>query len=61
MAIAGTRVVGAIVLAYCDAPNPGFPTAPLSFSLLIGKSPDFNAMLPVPVSAEAPIRQLRYD
>ena len=35
---AGARAVGAIVFSNCPAPNPGFPTAPLSISLMVGKT-----------------------
>ena len=34
---AGARAAGAIVVYNCPAPNPGYPTAPLSISLLVGK------------------------
>ena len=36
---AGARAAGAIVVNNCAAPNPGFPTAPLSISLMVGKTP----------------------
>lgn len=58
MALAGSRVSGVITLAYCDAPNPGSATAPLSMSLLLGKQPDFRSMTPVPISADIPIKQI---
>lgn len=56
---AGARVAGAIILANCAAPNPGYPTAPLSISLMIGKSEAFRTMTTFPLSMNAPIRQLQ--
>ena len=56
---AGGRVSGTIMLNECEAPNPGFATAPLSMGLLIGKSADPRQLIQVSVSAEAQVRQLR--
>jgi hypothetical protein len=56
---AGGRAAGAIVVNNCPAPNPGFPTAPLSISLLVGKSETFRSMTTFPLSVDAPIRQLQ--
>ena len=42
----------------CRAPDPGFPTAQLSMTLLIGKSQDRGAVS-FPVSVDAAIRQVR--
>ena len=57
---AGARISGAIVLANCGAPNPGYPTAPLSATLMIGKSDAFRSMTAsFPLSIDAPIRQLQ--
>ncbi len=56
---AGGRAAGAIVVSNCPAPNPGFPTAPLSMSLMVGKSQSFQTMTTFPLSIDAPIRQLQ--
>jgi hypothetical protein len=56
---AGGRVAGAIVLYNCAAPNPGFPTAPTSITLLAGKTQAFRTMTTFPLSADVPIRQLQ--
>jgi hypothetical protein len=56
---AGGRVAGAIVMSNCAAPNPGYPTAPLSISLMLGKSEAFQTMTTFPLSIDAPIRQLQ--
>jgi hypothetical protein len=56
---AGGQVAGSIVFLDCAAPNPGFPTAPLSVSLMVGKSGAPKTMTQFSVSAEAPIRQVR--
>ena len=56
---AGARAAGAIVVYNCPAPNPGYPTAPLSISLLVGKSQSFQTMTTFPLSVDAPIRQLQ--
>ena len=56
---AGGRVAGAITFLDCSAPNPGSPTAPLSISLMIGKSEARKAMIQYPVSVDAPIRQVQ--
>ena len=57
----GARVAGAIVVYNCPAPNPGFPTAPLSISLLVGKSQSFQTMTNFPLSTDVPIRQLQSE
>lgn len=56
---AGGRVSGTIVVSVCDAPNPGSPTAPLSVTLLIGKTSTVKDLVPYPITADAPVRQLR--
>ena len=56
---AGSRVTGVIDAEECQAPNSGSPTAPLSMSLMIGKSDARKTMTQVPISADAPIRQVR--
>jgi hypothetical protein len=58
---AGARAAGAIVVYNCPAPNPGYPTAPLSISLLVGKSQSFQTMTTFPLSVDAPIRQLQSE
>ena len=55
---ASGRISGRLVMDNCAAPNPGFETAPLSFTLMIGKSPDWSHMITLPLDAEIPIRQL---
>jgi hypothetical protein len=59
LALAGARIAGTIILMNCDAPNPGYETAPLALSLMLGKEADFNKMQLIPLSAVIPIRQLR--
>jgi len=56
---AGTRVAGTILVEDCSAPNPGSPTAPLSISLMIGKSEARKAMIQYPLSVDALIRQVQ--
>jgi hypothetical protein len=56
---AGARASGAIVLTNCATPNPGFPTAPLSISLMVGKSEAFRTMTTFPLNVDAPIRMLQ--
>jgi hypothetical protein len=56
---AGGRATGTIVVANCPAPNPGFPTAPLSISLMVGKGEMPKSMIRFPLSADVPIRQLQ--
>jgi len=58
---AGARVAGAIILFNCPAPNPGYPTAPLSLSLMVGKTQAFQTMTTFPLSVEAPVRQLQSE
>ncbi len=58
---AGGRAAGAIVVANCPAPNPGFPTAPLSISLMVGKTQSFKTMTTFPLSVDTPIRQLQSE
>jgi hypothetical protein len=55
---AGARIAGNISLDECSAPNPGSPTAPVSLSLMIGKTQAINSMIQYPVSATAPIRRV---
>ena len=56
---AGGRAAGAIILYNCPAPNPGYPTAPLSLSVMVGKTQVFQTMTTFPLSVEAPVRQLQ--
>lgn len=56
---AGARAAGAIVMHNCPAPNPGYPTAQLSLSLMVGKSEAFQTMTTFPLSVNAPVRQLQ--
>lgn len=56
---AGARVAGAIVLYNCATPNPGFPTAPLSISLMVGKTQAFQTMTNFPLIVDAPIRLIQ--
>jgi hypothetical protein len=58
---AGARVAGAIIVYNCAAPNPGYPTAPLSISLMVGKSEAFQTMTTFPLSMNSPIRQLQSE
>lgn len=55
---AGAKVGGSIIMTPCGEPNPGFPTAPLGVSLMIGKKADFDKMFTYPISADIPIRQI---
>ena len=55
---ASGRISGIIVLDNCPAPNPGFPTAPLSLTLMFGKTREWKRMVLLPLDAEIPIRQL---
>ncbi|KYK43223.1 hypothetical protein A1D31_38315 [Bradyrhizobium liaoningense] len=55
---AGARIAGSVSLDECSAPNPGSPTAPVSMSLMIGKTPSIESMIQYPVSATAPIRRV---
>jgi hypothetical protein len=57
----GGRAADTIVVYNCPAPNPGFPTAPLSISLMVGKSQTFQTMTTFPLSADTPIRQLQSE
>lgn len=56
---AGARVAGTIIVEECSAPNPGSPTAPMSLSLMIGKSQAIKSMIRVPVSVDASIRRVQ--
>jgi len=55
---AGSKVSGAIIVYTCAAPNPGYPTAPLSIQLLVGKAQSFQTMTTFPLTADVPIRQV---
>ena len=55
---AAGKVSGLIVLNNCQAPNPGFPTAPLSVTLMMGKANDWKHMVSLSVNADIPIRQV---
>lgn len=56
---AGGKISGMIAVEDCSAPNPGSPTAPLSLTLMIGKTDARKTMAQVPLSANTPIRQIR--
>ena len=58
MVPAGGRVAGMLEVENCAAPNPGSPTAPLSLSLMLGKTDDTKSMVEFPMSMDAPIRQI---
>ncbi len=55
---AGARITGSVSLDECSAPNPGSPTAPVSMSLMIGKTQAIQSMIQYPVSATAPVRRV---
>ena len=55
---ASGRITGVIALANCSSPNPGSPTAPLSLTLMFGKTREWKKMVLLPLDAEIPIRQL---
>lgn len=57
----GGRANGTLVFGNCAAPNPGFPTAPLSVSLMVGRTETPREMIQFPLSADVPIRQLPSD
>lgn len=54
---AGSRIAGTIIIDFCEAPNPGSPTAPLSMTLLLRKSND-DRLVPYPVSVDAAVRRI---
>ena len=54
---AGARIGGNITIEGCAAPNPGFPSAPIAMTLMIGKAPNIRTMIQYPVSTTAPIRR----
>ena len=56
---AGAHIAGAIVLANCATPNPGYPTAPLSIVLMLGNAEAFQSMTTFPLHVDAPIRMLQ--
>ena len=58
MVPSGGRVAGMIEVENCAAPNPGSPTAPLSLSLMLGKTNETKDMVEFPLSLDAPIRQI---
>ena len=58
---ADARVAGAIIVANCAAPNPGHPTAPVSLTLMVGKTQAFQTMTIFPLSFDTPIRQLQSE
>jgi hypothetical protein len=55
----GGRASGTLVFDNCAAPNPGYPTAPFSVSLMIGRSESWRQMIQFPLSATVSIRQLQ--
>ena len=55
---ASGRITGIIVLDNCAAPNPGSPTAPLSLTLMFGKTREWKKMVLLPLDADIPVRQL---
>lgn len=58
---AGATVAGTIVLYNCATPNPGYPTAPLSIALMLGKSEAFRTMTTFPLHLDAPIRMVQSE
>ena len=58
MVPSGGRVAGMIEVENCATPNPGSPTAPLSLSLMLGKTNVLNDMVEFPMSMDVPIRQI---
>jgi hypothetical protein len=56
---AGARVAGTMIAMNCEAPNPGFPTAQLSMTLMIAKNQQSRSMVDFPLSVEADVRQVR--
>ena len=58
MVPSGGRVAGMIEVENCAAPNPGFETAPLSLSLMLGKTNETKDMVEFPMSIDTPIRQI---
>jgi len=56
---AGARVSGTLDAEECAAPNPGSPKATFSFSLMVGQNESSKGMLQLPLSVDAPIRQVR--
>ena len=50
-----------LIVANCAAPNPGHPTAPVSLTLLVGKTQAFQTMTTFPLSFDTPIRQLQSE
>ena len=55
----GARASGTLIFAHCAAPNPGFETAPLSITLMVGREQSFRTMAQFPLSIDAPVRQLK--
>ena len=55
---ASGKTSGLIIMNNCAAPNPGFPTAPFSMTLMMSKANDWRHMVPLSVSADIPIRQI---
>jgi hypothetical protein len=57
--LAGGKVSGTVIAISCRAPNPGFPTATLSMTLMLAKSQKSRAMFDFPMSIETPVRQVK--
>ena len=53
---ASGRVSGSFALVGCPSPNPGFPTAPMSVTLMISKTNDFRTMFPLSIDGDIPVR-----
>ena len=54
---AGSRIAGTIVIDFCEAPNPGSPTAPLSLTLLLRRSSE-DQFVPYPMTVDATVRRI---
>jgi hypothetical protein len=56
---AGAQAAGTIILANCATPNPGYPTAPLPISLMLGTTDAIHGMTTFPLHIDAPIRMIQ--
>ena len=56
---AGQRVAGTIIVEECQAPNPGSAKAPVSMTLMLGKTPSIKNMSQVSLSGDFPVKQVR--
>jgi hypothetical protein len=55
----GAVMSGALIFKDCAAPNPGFPTAILSFRIGIGPTTQQSEMIALPIGADVPVRQIK--